>query len=627
MDYTIELLKTLSCDDYVTASQLSSFFHVSQKTIRSWVRTLNDEGEAYGVTVESRPHYGYILQCSDRSDLDRFTKSLSSAGTVNLDSPNARLYYLLKELLETKDYIRIGDIADQLYVSRPTLQGTVREVEGILHQYNLHLKRRPSYGIKVEGNEFDIRRCIVSCFVRRNNLLYRSDMEETLHSAAEIIKSRMEQYDIHLTEVSFASFLFQSYAALERMRGGHYIEVNSGAFAGAAEQDIRFVKDLLDAFRREYHFEAPEDEAWYMLIYLLAARRSVSVSGDEANFVIHEDVDELTTQILEMVYQDFHLDFRNNFEIRMLLNHHLVPMDIRIQFDIQSVNPMLEEIKRYNMKAFVVASHASALLSEHYHKPVSEDETGYLALIFALAMDSTKEERKANILIVCAAGKASSRLLANRYKREFSQYIDQIYLCDLSELNTFDYDKIDYILTTVNVAVHVPKPIMEVGYFFSETDRNAVQELLEKGEPSLLQKYFRRSAFYTDITGTTKEEIIQQMCSRIGADTELPEGFVDAVLKREALAPTDFGNYIALPHPYRTVTDKTIVCVAVLDHPVLWSRNEVQLVILASTGKEHDPDDEEFYRVTTQLFVGFDQITELLSHPSYDTFMRLISTL
>ena len=210
MDYKSELLKTLSAEEYVTASQLSSFFHVSNKTIRSWVKSINDEGEAFGVSIESRPHYGYILIADDPEDIERLKQSLSSAEALSPDSPNTRLYYLIKVLLESGDYVRIGDIADELYVSRPTMQGAVREAEGILNQYGLTLKRRPAYGIKVEGNEFDIRRCIASYFVRRNNLLYRSDMESAMHSAAKIIRELLIRYDIHLTDVSFASLLFQS---------------------------------------------------------------------------------------------------------------------------------------------------------------------------------------------------------------------------------------------------------------------------------------------------------------------------------------------------------------------------------------------------------------------------------
>ena len=116
-------------------------------------------------------------------------------------------------------------------------------------------------------------------------------MEETMHKAAEIIKDYMEKLHIHLTEVSFASFLFQTYVALERMRNGHYIELNSGAFSGARQKEIDFVKQLLVALQEEFHFEAPEEEAYYLLIYLLAARRSGDVPGDETNFVIHEDID------------------------------------------------------------------------------------------------------------------------------------------------------------------------------------------------------------------------------------------------------------------------------------------------------------------------------------------------
>ena len=108
---------------YVTVSQLSSFFHVSNKTIRSWVKSINDEGEAYGVSIESRPHYGYILICRDPEDVSRLIRSLSSAEVLSPDSPNARLYYLIKVLFESGDYIRIGDVADELFVSRPTMQG------------------------------------------------------------------------------------------------------------------------------------------------------------------------------------------------------------------------------------------------------------------------------------------------------------------------------------------------------------------------------------------------------------------------------------------------------------------------------------------------------------------------
>ena len=127
MDFKVELLKTLSADEYVTASQLSSFFHVSNKTIRSWVKSINDEGEAYGVSIESRPHYGYILICRDPEDVSRLIRSLSSAEVLSPDSPNARLYYLIKVLFESGDYIRIGDVADELFVSRPTMQGAVRK--------------------------------------------------------------------------------------------------------------------------------------------------------------------------------------------------------------------------------------------------------------------------------------------------------------------------------------------------------------------------------------------------------------------------------------------------------------------------------------------------------------------
>ena len=133
------------------------------------------------------------------------------------------------------------------------------------------------------------------------------------------------------------------------------------------------------------NLECRESEIVYIEIYLKGKRMIGKVSCDETNFVIKEEIDSLTMQMLESVNNQFKMDFRVNFEIRMMLNQHMVPLDIRIKYDIQSKNPLLDEIKSKYIMAYTIAAHASTVLTEHYRKKISESEIGYLALIFALA--------------------------------------------------------------------------------------------------------------------------------------------------------------------------------------------------------------------------------------------------
>ena len=130
---------------------------------------------------------------------------------------------------------------------------------------------------------------------------------------------------------------------------------------------------------------------------------------DESNFVIREEIDRLVVQMLEAVYEEFKVDFRSNFDIRMILNQHMVPFDIRIRYNIPVSNPLLSEIKENYILAYTMASRAVTVLAEHYQKFISDDETGYFALVFALAMEQRENRaEKANILIVCSSGKGSS---------------------------------------------------------------------------------------------------------------------------------------------------------------------------------------------------------------------------
>lgn len=67
---------------------------------------------------------------------------------------------------------------------------------------------------------------------------------------------------------------------------------------------------------------------------------------EQENFVMQSEIDRLITEMLEMIYREFHVDFRNDFHLRMELNRHMVPFVLRMKYHMILRNPMLEEIRK-----------------------------------------------------------------------------------------------------------------------------------------------------------------------------------------------------------------------------------------------------------------------------------------
>jgi lichenan operon transcriptional antiterminator len=537
--------------------------------------------------------------------------------------------YLLAYLINNDNYIKIDDLCDFLYVSKSTLSNALKKVDEILEQYGIHIERRPNYGIKAIGDEINFRRCMSDYFVKRNSLGIDENIEEVeaRDKIADILYQLMNKYNVNMSETGFQNLVDNISVGIRRMKRGKYIHFADDSLLKPSNIVHFMVGELTRDLQGIFEIEYSEDEKNYIEV-LLAGRRMVGDGKrDEINFVIHENIDQLVMDMLELIYQTYRIDLRSNFEVRMSLNQHLVPLDIRMRYHIPLENPMLNEIKDEYMFPFTMASQVSAILSDYYHRVIPEGEIGYLALIFALALEQQKnpDYSKYNILIVCSSGKGSARLLMYKYQQTFGKYINQIYLCNQFELNGFDFSKVQYVFTTIPIVQKIPVPILEIGTLLGKDDISNVWKIFQSGNGEYLENYYKEYAFMPHMKGTTKEEVIQNMCEYVQNHRTLPEGFCEAIIKREELASTDFGNLIAFCHPYKVMTKDTFVYVGILDEPIMWKRNDVQVVFLISIGEQEDENIQRFYETTTRFFLQEDAVKQLIEVRTFRTLMHILN--
>ncbi|MDQ0222609.1 BglG family transcription antiterminator [Streptococcus moroccensis] len=614
-----DLLKLLSLDSYQTSQELADKLGVSEKTVRNRMKELKDLLGSYGAEIESKRHFGYKLIIFDEKV---FLKVSPKDDSEIPETSEDRQNVLLKWLLDTDDFLKIDDIAEQFFISRNTLSATLKRVEAILTMYNLRIERKPNYGFRVIGKEFYKRICLL-------NTLYEEFMDTSQDQwLMETIIEGNQRHKVNMSEVALENVVKYISITIKRLQDGHAIlekDVPEELMSSATQQ---IVDDYSDLFEQQFGQPLSLPERQFLAIHYGSRLSSDSYSHYGPNFVITGEIDELVYKMLTRVHETLALDFRQNLELRMALNQHLVPMDIRMRFNIAIQNPLLDLIKQEYPYPFTIALNASTSLKEHYGKDIPEDEVAYIAIIFALATEKRNRsiERK-NIVLVCISGKSSSQLFKFKYRQAFGDYLNNIYECTVADLEQFDFKgkEIDYIFTTVPLNQKYPVPIYEINLFIDANEILTYRQMFESGDRSTVLNYYSTNLFLPKLTASTREEVIAHMCQHIDHYGLLPEGFEEAVLRREELGQTDFGNLVALPHPYQVMTEQSFVTVAILEEPILWKTNKVQVVFLLSIGSQEDPQLEDFYQKTSNLFFDEKAIQNLITTPTFETLVHILS--
>ena len=96
---------------------------------------------------------------------------------------------------------------------------------------------------------------------------------------------------------------------------------------------------------------------------------------------------------------------------------------------------------------------------------------------------------------------------------------------------------------------------------------------------------------------------------------EFEEDLFQSCIRREELGSTAYGQLIALPHPDHLISQKTIVITAILDKPIVWSKQKAQLIFLicVEKGNQNKSRLHKFSNPWTDITV-FDELNAALNN-------------
>lgn len=630
----------------ITGSELASMLGVTDRSVRAYVKGANARLDGCASIVCERC-CGYTLSVNDEQRLTAWLEDECKPAARGGITPEERVAFLLNNLLTRTDWVTIDELSELLHVCRMTISADLKCVEEQLARFDLALERRPRYGMRVQGDEARRRVCLADSVV--GSLVASRDGEfeapcdgcpspVRLDAVAELVDSALEQSGWAINSLVYHNLLVHIAIAVLRAGEGSFVPMDeatlerirrSAAFeaAGLVAKNVESVFDV----------RLPESEVAYIAIHLAGKQSTIPgdvlEDGESDPLVIDDEVWDAVSEMLDLVWKIYRFDLRSDLELRMNLARHIVPLSVRLRYGMKLENPVLSDTRKRFPLAYAMAVDSGVVLADRYGAALSEDETGYIALAFALALERQKTAiAKKNILIVCATGHGSACMLEHRYRQQFGEHLDQIFTCDASHVDRCDFSKIDYVFTTVPLACALPVPVREVSFFLDSSDAALVSDLLAADEmPASCEDEFSvrlpERLSFEHMQAADKEEALDAMCGRMVDVAGVAPSIRELVDKREACVPTTFGNGVAIPHPLEPVCDRTVVAVGLLDNPIDWSGQSVSVVILIAISHEDGESMRRLMSAIADFVTNPGDIARLLETRSRELFVARLNAL
>ncbi len=612
----LDMIQVLNKRSSMTSNELGQALGVSDRTVRSYIKELNIAINEHGAYIESKAGSGYKIIVEDNDKYLHYLLMLQTKENLPETSLERIAYILEYLLLNHEEYVSVEELIDMLYVSKSTINSDMKEVKAILNAFNLILRYQSKLGYKIEGTEFAFRLCMSKYTNINVNL---ETLDQIKLQINELLNKNFMKHKFRLSDISFDNLCNHIYLTICRIKENHFItDLKVDDYFYATKVDL--VEDLIVDLEKKFMITFPVYEKFYLALHL-GSKEIV-----EDNIIIEEEAYQLSDEMVKFIFQNYNIDFSNDLRLRMVLAMHLIPLKIRLKYDMTLQNPILAQIKEKYAFAFVLANAACGVISNHYQRELDENEIAYFALHFNLALERKQSiTQKLNILMVCSTGRGSAELLSYKFYRQFESHIQEIITCEISNIKEVDLSEIDYVITTVDIPIKLDKPILKISNFLENEDIKAINQIF-KDEKLPMDLYFEKELFFNDIEAESKEEALLEMIKRASKVKSLSEDFYELVKTREDNATTAFGNLVAIPHPYKITGEETFAVVAVLNKPVMWDQKEVQFIFMLVLGKNH-PDLKQFYAVVSPFLLSKDAISSVIKMKDFDHMINEIREL
>ena len=615
----IEILLNLfsNLDAPVSLQVFTDQFHLSLRSIQTDIAEIKETIKEHGLYIENNKNC-ICMSITNQETANIFMNSIIQDYNLNqfFEDQSSRISYIISKLLDSNDYLKSADLADEMYISRSQISNDIKLAKNMLSSYHLTLISKPYYGIKIIGKENDIRNYIIQEKLKIKNLVcdeitHSFSSHEHIDDINNIVIKILTHSHYIISDIALQNLILHIVTAVNRIKSGHLIHMDSLNISPVYAHVIEISKNILEKCADIYNFEFNDDEIFFLALNLYGKREFVT-----------DEINNLVFLGLYKIKEIFGLDFTSNLNLRISLGLHILPLLTRINTNMQLRNIMTFNIKQKYTLAYDLASTFTNTIIPS-DKKILDDEIAYVALHFVNYIDENSPQKKKRMLIISSLRRSETILLQNNILRNFPS-IKEVKIIPKNSLSTTNVNNYNVICTTENDIFINNNKIQKISYFFNDTDIKKIELLLDgfNGPKDILDCFSEDLFYYGD--APSKNAVIKWLYEMAYKQGLADEKLYHSIMNHENVTSTYFGNYLAIPHPEIFLSETSFISVAILPKPILWDDEYVDIVFLVSIQK-NNPNAFKLWSYLSFLISNNTTLEEIKKEPTFQNLSKVIS--
>lgn len=494
----------LERDEYVSVETLANLCKTSTRTIFRELKDIDYELKEYDLRLSSKQKAGLSVE-GTKEQKDLLLKELKVQEIAYLDKEERR-NMLIFELLHSEDLEKLIHYANMFQVSEATISNDLDIIEPWFQKRELTLIRKPGFGVRLEGNEADVRKAITSIvqqslqqnehiqsvnFLDSGSLLHQIFIDTGSQSILKLLDQDIltrilkvfETYQHELSldryaSVGYIGLIIHLVIAIDRIAKHEEIQESSEVLEMVVHDPAyQQAEKMAHYLEIEFDIDIPEVETAFIALHIKGAKMTRPEDKEHANHLKH-----LIMEMLMSFDEEERAILLQDEELMKGLLTHMEPTITRLKNDLPIYNPLKETIQTMYHELYLQTKRACQLLEKEYDCIVSEDEIAFLTMHIGASIERGKQERRyqRNIAcgVVCASGIGVSALLSARILKAVPHGI-QLKTLSMEDITTHQYQDQELLISTFDLDIKDIE-VLRVTPLLNEEDMMHLMERLKE---------------------------------------------------------------------------------------------------------------------------------------------------
>ena len=625
----LELL--FQADDWVTATELAEQLGVTTRSVRSYVAAAKSAAHPRAIVTASTA--GYRL---NREQYAEFLDESRERGG-GTETPQDRVHHLVRRLTESQAGIDVHALADSLFVSESTIEADLRKVKTLVERASASLERRGSV-VRLTGSE-GARRRLLSSLVQSESTQGMLDLDSiesefTLAGLGAFKTELIEALDgagFFINEYGIDAVILHVAIAVDRARRDRHLP---DAAATTVPERHRPIVQILERLTTEHFGVALTLADTDYLARLLITRVIAPGNGPAGETVVDEDDVATVRRIVDLVLEEYVVDFRDEAFITRLAIH-LGSLVARARENAHTRNPLTRSIKSSYPLIFDIAVYIASIVQKERGITVDDDEISYIALHLGSHLERvSRREERVSCTIVCPSYYDLHTILRTRIERELGGEVSVEFVVTRTDVDPRELTS-DLVISTIPTT-SAREGVVVVQPFLTDDDIDAIRTAASRVRrhrrrtriADELLEYFDERLFFTTPPGDDPESIIRGLGAALVEAEVIDDAYVAAALERERMSSTAFTEVLAVPHAMGLTAERTAIAIALLPTPIAWGDARVSVVAFIAFSADGRARFQPLFDQFVEVFANRRDVGELVRDSTdFDTFIGQLAQL